>query len=207
MEIIKANTQIDFLGKRKLAAVCSVVLIVISIAALFTRGLNFGIDFTGGTLVEVGYEQSVEIETVRTALEGSGFSDAVVQHFGTSKDVLVRLPAEHTQEGKKAAELSGEVMEALREPYNETLSPEPSLEGLQQCTGESGAGNCAVQMRRVEFVGPQVDQQGWTGHAICTGRYSPLRNVSLSLAVCNRLNYRPGARCIDYRWCICSISV
>ena len=73
MEIIKANTQIDFLGKRKLAAICSVILILVSIAALFTRGLNFGIDFTGGTLVEVGYEQSVEIETVRSALETRGF--------------------------------------------------------------------------------------------------------------------------------------
>ncbi|MGI9311646.1 MAG: protein translocase subunit SecF, partial [bacterium] len=92
MEFFKRATRIDFLGQRKAAAVVSSLLLAASVIALVARGLNFGIDFTGGTLVEVGYQQPVEIESVREALRQSDFDDAVVQHFGTARDVLVRLP-------------------------------------------------------------------------------------------------------------------
>ena len=156
MEIISGNSTIDFLGKRKLAAILSVVLVIGSCVALYSKGLNLGIDFSGGTLVEVGYQAPVEIESVREALSADGFDDAIVQHFGTSKDVLVRLPAGFAGKGLKSAEISGNVMLALREPYNETLSGDHAVDaGEQICSN----GPCTVQMRRVEFVGPQVGDE------------------------------------------------
>ncbi len=85
MRLLKENLNIDFMGKRKAALILSLTLIVISIVAIFMRGLNLGIDFTGGTLVEVGYSNSIELESVRTALSNGGFDEAIVQHFGTSK--------------------------------------------------------------------------------------------------------------------------
>ncbi|NNF95875.1 MAG: protein translocase subunit SecF, partial [Halobacteria archaeon] len=91
MQIFKKPTHFDFMGKRKLAIAFSLLLMAISIGSLAVRGLNFGLDFTGGTLIEVGYEQAVDLQQVRTALDKAGFGDAVVQHFGTAKDVLVRL--------------------------------------------------------------------------------------------------------------------
>ena len=133
MQFLQGNSQIDFLGKRKLAMVFSLVLIVLSIASLTTRGLNFGIDFTGGYLIEVGYPQAVQLEPVRSALEASKFKDAQVQHFGTSKDILVRLAP---RKGVNSAELSTEVINVLQ-----AASTEP------------------VSMRRIEFVGPQVGEE------------------------------------------------
>ena len=159
MEIFKHQTSIDFLGRRKLALIVSSILLAVSIAALVARGLNFGIDFSGGTLVEVGYQESVEIESVRSALQQGGFSDAVVQHFGTSKDVLVRLPAVTGGEAGKAAEISGQVMQVLRMPYDEVLVDGANPGGLQQCVAGSTPVDCQVQMRRVEFVGPQVGDE------------------------------------------------
>ena len=131
MQLVKDKINIDFIGKRKIAWVVSAILIVISITSLVSRGLNLGIDFTGGTLVEVGYENSVELTPIRSALENAQFKDVIVQHFGTAKDVLIRLPS---SEDKNSAELSNKVLEAL------------------QPTGEPA-------MRRVEFVGPQVGEE------------------------------------------------
>ncbi len=157
MQIFNKETQIDFLGKRKLALVVSIALIIISIAALATRGLNFGIDFTGGTLVEVGYDQAVEVDSVRTTLTEAGFDQAIVQHFGTAKDVMVRLPA--TVDTSRAS-VSGEIMKALRDAHGETLAGLNEGEAeLQQCLREGATQNCALQMRRVEFVGPQVGDE------------------------------------------------
>ena len=132
MQLLKDNLNFDFMGKRKLALILSLILIIISIAAMVTRGLNLGIDFTGGTLVEVGYAESVELEPVRQALTSSGFDDAIVQHFGTAKDVLIRLPV--TDKDADKAALSNQVLESL------------------VSTG-------APEMRRVEFVGPQVGDE------------------------------------------------
>ncbi len=134
MQLFDKDTQIDFLGVRKVAMVISLGLIVVSIVSLFWRGLNFGIDFTGGTLIEVGYSQPAELVEVRKLLAGQGFGDAVVQHFGTSREVLVRVPP---REGMNSAELSSQVLNVLRQ---------------QQGVGE-------VKMRRVEFVGPQVGEE------------------------------------------------
>jgi len=130
MQIFKKTTSLDFLGKRKFAALVSAVLIVIAIGSLVTRGLNFGIDFTGGTLIEVGYQAPVELGGVREALAKAGFKDAQVQHFGTSRDVLVRIAP---REGVSSVDLSTQVLKAL------------------QTSSEA-----AADMRRVEYVGPQV---------------------------------------------------
>jgi len=132
MQLIKDNLNFDFMSKRKLALMISLILIIISIAAMATRGLNLGIDFTGGTLVEVGYADSVELETIRKALTDNGFNDSIVQHFGTSKDVLIRLPVADKDDDK--AQLSNKVLGALA------------------VTGDP-------EMRRVEFVGPQVGDE------------------------------------------------
>ncbi len=132
MQIFKGKTEFDFMGKRRLAAVVSGVLILVSIASLAVRGLNFGIDFTGGTLIEVGYPQPAELPAVRGALAEAGFGDAQVQHFGSSRDVLIRI-APRAESSR--AELSSDVLRALQKQ-----DPE-------------------VEIRRVEFVGPQIGEE------------------------------------------------
>ena len=133
MQFLKGSSNIDFMGKRMLALVFSVVLIVIAITSLATRGLNFGIDFTGGYLIEVGYPEAVELKPVREALEAGGYKDAQVQHFGTSRDILVRLAP---RKDVNRADLTTNVLEVLQNTSEQT-----------------------VNMRRVEFVGPQVGEE------------------------------------------------
>ncbi len=134
MRIFNKEPSFDFMGKRKLALIMSLTLVVISIGSLATRGLNFGIDFTGGTLIEVGYSNTVDLGEVRETLAGAGYDDAIAQHFGTSKDVLIRVPP-HGE--KSNADLSSDVLNALH---------------VAASTDE-------VEMRRVEFVGPQVGDE------------------------------------------------
>ena len=131
MRLIKDKTHIDFLGltRRRIALVISAVVIIASIISLFARGLAFGIDFTGGILLEVGYEQPANLESIRSNLAAEGFEDAQVQLFGTDTDVLVRLPP---QEGADP--------DTLREELRSIVA----------------AGTTAVDLRRVEFVSPQV---------------------------------------------------
>ena len=153
MEFLKRDTRIDFIGRRRIAALISISVIVIVLLSLFFRGLNLGIDFTGGTLVEVSYSSSVNTEEVRTNLRRSGLDGVVVQYFGTSRDVLIRLPADPEVD---AAESSSLIISSLREPYGETLA-QSSENDSQRCVFQDGTtGDCTVQMRRVEFVGPQV---------------------------------------------------
>ena len=153
MEFLKRDTRIDFIGRRRIAALISISVIVIVLLSLFFRGLNLGIDFTGGTLVEVSYSSSVNTEDVRTNLRRSGLDGVVVQYFGTSRDVLIRLPADPEVD---AAESSSLIISSLREPYGETLA-QSSENDSQRCVFQDGTtGDCTVQMRRGEFVGPQV---------------------------------------------------
>jgi preprotein translocase subunit SecF len=133
MDLFRIQTTIDFLAQRRRAALLSGVLLLVSIASLAVRGLNFGIDFTGGTLIEVGYEKPADIDSVRATLNGAGFPGAVAQHFGTSRDVLVRIAP---RDDVSQAELSTEILRALRV-------------GTEQ----------SVELRRVEFVGPQVGEE------------------------------------------------
>lgn len=133
MQLFKTKLNIDFMGKRRIALGLSLVLIFLSIGSLASRGLNFGIDFTGGYLIEVGYPEAVELAPVRKALENAGFKDAQAQHFGTSRDVLVRLAP---RKDVNQAELTTQVLDVL------------------QATTEQN-----IDMRRVEFVGPQVGEE------------------------------------------------
>jgi preprotein translocase subunit SecF len=124
------TTNINFIGNRNIAMIFSGVLMIISIASLATRGLHMGIDFTGGTLIEIGYQKAADLTALRNTLDEAGFSDATVQNFGTAKDVLIRLKL---HEGVSSADLSTKVLEAI----NKTTAEPASI-------------------RRVEFVGPQV---------------------------------------------------
>lgn len=159
MEIISTNTNIDFLGRRRAGLILSAVIIVVSIASLSLQGLSLGIDFTGGTLVEVSYDESVDIAEVRQQLVDGGIHDAQVQYFGSSSDLLVRLPV-GAQGEAVSAELSSTVMEALREPYDEAVVGGSREGATQECATPDGTRrDCRVQMRRVEFVGPQVGDE------------------------------------------------
>jgi len=127
-----SKIHIDFMGRRKIALFFSALLIMAAIGSLAVRGLGFGIDFTGGTLLEVGYPEAVELAQVRSALADAGFGDAQVQHFGSARDVLVRIAP---RPGESSAKLSGDVLGTLRQAHEN------------------------VEMRRVEFVGPQVGEE------------------------------------------------
>ncbi len=133
MEFFKTDTHIDFMGKRQLMALVLAALIVISLGSLFIRGLALGLDFTGGTLIEVGYAAPVDLGDVRDALTQSGFGSAVVQHYGSPREVMVRLAP---RAGEDSAELSTRVLAALQQASADT-----------------------VNMRRVEYVGAQVGDE------------------------------------------------
>jgi preprotein translocase subunit SecF len=120
----------DFMAQRKLWLMVSALMLVVSVLSVAIRGLNFGIDFTGGTVIELGYREPVELHGVRSALETGGLSGAVAQHFGTARDVLVRLPPREAT----SAKLSTQAMDILTR-----ASPQNPPE-----------------LRRVEYVGPQV---------------------------------------------------
>jgi len=132
MEFFKHDLNVDFMGKWPYAAAISGLLLLVSVVSLFTRGLSLGIDFTGGTLIEVAYQQTVDLDNVRSLLVKNGFDQAQVQFFGTSRDLLIYLPP---REGVDSAKLSEEVFSKLHQD-------------------DSG-----VQLSRVEYVGPQVGDE------------------------------------------------
>ena len=118
MEFFHGRTNFDFMSKAVAAAVFSAVLTLVCIGSLIFRGMEFGIDFTGGVLIEVGYEKSPDLGEIRRALEAGGFADAQVQNFGTARDVLVRLPPPPEAGADLAAQggtLGAEVLQVLRE--------------------------------------------------------------------------------------------
>jgi len=130
---MKPIRHVDFLGKRKQAFIFSSVLLLISVISFFVNGLSLGIDFTGGSVYEMHFNQSVDLDKMRNTLAERGFADANVQHFGSSEEVLLRLKP---IEGIKQQDLSQQVLEAAN--------------ASQTQPGE---------MRRVEFVGPQVGDE------------------------------------------------
>jgi preprotein translocase subunit SecF len=148
MKLIKDNTSIDFLSRtpRRVAAAISVIVVLASIASIATRGLEFGIDFTGGILLEVGYPQAADLDDIRQLMAGAGFDDVQVQRFGADTDVMLRLPP---QSGVDADEIRDQLSALL-------AADQPGME-----------------IRRVEFVGPQVGaelrEQGSTAmiYALC----------------------------------------
>lgn len=134
MRLIKHTTHIDFLGsaRRKIALAVSAIVVVVSLASIATRGLEFGIDFTGGILLEVGYPEAANLESIRNNLAAAGYDDAQVQRFGADTDVLVRLPP---QDGTNPDELRNDLRRTIAE------------------------GTADVDLRRVEFVSPQVGKE------------------------------------------------
>ncbi|MBL1456637.1 MULTISPECIES: protein translocase subunit SecF [unclassified Methylophaga] len=133
MHLLSKETNINFVGIRKIALAFSAVLLLISAYSIVTNSLNFGIDFTGGTMIEVGYPQAVDLGEVRTILEQGGYGDALVQNFGSLTDVLIRLPV---IESENMAEISNQVVALLQAEQTD-----------------------AIEVRRVEFVGPQVGEE------------------------------------------------
>jgi preprotein translocase subunit SecF len=131
--------KVDFMRYAPVMLALSGLLVLVSVISLATRGLNFGIDFTGGTLVEVQYPAPVELPQVQAALAGHGLEGAVVQYFGTRSEVLVRIPAGLAG---STGELSTRVLEAL------------------------AAGGEGIKLQRVEFVGPQVGEELVTNAAL-----------------------------------------
>ncbi|MCU7555667.1 protein translocase subunit SecF [Alteromonas sp. ASW11-19] len=132
MQLLKLSETVKFMRLRVPAMILSAVLLLGSIASLAVNQLNWGLDFTGGTLIEVGYPDSANLESIREQLNAADFDDAIVQNFGSSQDVLIRLSP---REGVKAATIGDQVLQALR------------------------ADGTDVDMRRIEFVGPNVGEE------------------------------------------------
>lgn len=91
MELFKHNLNIDFLRARRVAGTISIILVIVSLIALATRGIHWGLDFTGGTVMELEYPQAIEISQIRSLLDNNGYKDAVIQHFGSTHNVLIRI--------------------------------------------------------------------------------------------------------------------
>ncbi len=134
MRLIKEKTSIDFLSitRRRFAMTVSAIAIVASLVSLGVRGLDFGIDFTGGVLLEIGYPEAADLNKIRTLLAEAGFDDVQVQEFGVATDVMLRLPPQQNSD-------PNEIRDQLR---NALAADEPN-----------------VDLRRVEFVGPQVGEE------------------------------------------------
>ncbi len=131
MKTTQTRKLINFTGARKPAMYLSLFLIIASIIAIALKGLNLGVDFTGGTVIEIGYPESADVKSIRKILKEAKF-DASVQHFGTAKDVLIRIAP---QEGEDKAKVGDTVLAILK-----TKDPD-------------------IEMRRVEFVGPQIGDE------------------------------------------------
>jgi|TARA_B110000967_G_scaffold174035_1_gene185977 preprotein translocase subunit SecF len=139
MEIFRVKKDISFMKYSRLSAVLSIVIFVLSASFLSTKGLNLGIDFTGGTIMEVGYPEGVNVQDIRDTLKSINLEDSQVQNFGNETDVLIRLPI---KEGQAIADLSEKVSAALR------------------------AKNSSMQIRRIESVGAQVGDELYENGAL-----------------------------------------
>ena len=126
------SIQFNFMGMRKVTSIVSALLIIFSVFTLSYQGLNLGIDFTGGTLVEVGYPEAVNLDKLRQSFSDSEFNDVAIQYFGSAKEILIRIPP---QQGLNSADVSNKLLDLL------------------------SSNNFSAEMRRVEFVGPQVGEE------------------------------------------------
>jgi preprotein translocase subunit SecF len=132
MEFFRIKRDIPFMSWGKYTTTISLATFILSVFFLASKGLNLGVDFTGGTVMEIGYSQTADLNRVRNVVAKLGMGDASVQNFGTSRDVLIRLPAKPEM---SSARLSETVLSALQQD------------------------DSTVEMRRVEFVGPQVGKE------------------------------------------------
>ena len=132
MELFRIRSDIPFMRHALVLNAVSALTFVLAVLFLVTRGLNLSVEFTGGTVMEVAYEQPADLESVRKVIEGLGYAEVPVQNFGTSQDVLLRLPS---RDGQTSGQQSEAVLTALK------------------------AQDPAVTLKRSEFVGPQVGQE------------------------------------------------
>ena len=132
MEFFRIKRDIPFMRHALVFNVISLVTFLLAVLSLATKGLHFGVDFTGGTVMEVTYQQAADLGRIRDAVAKLGMADVAVQNFGSARDVLIRLPI---KEGMTSAKLSETVMDELRKL------------------------DASVELRRVEFVGPQVGKE------------------------------------------------
>ena len=144
---IFGDTNYNITGKRKMAMTFSAILLITSIVAIVIRGFNFGLDFTGGTVIVVHYDEAVELEDVRLQLSDAGYEDAVVKNFGSSRDIEITLPPvaqttdndaetqENPQSSNDDAKLSNRVMDVLQ------------------------THDASARMSKADFVGPQVGDE------------------------------------------------
>ena len=132
MELFRFKHDIPFMSYGRLTTTISLVTFIVAVFFLSTKGLNFGVDFTGGTVIEMHYAQPADVNKIRVDLNAIGHHDSVVQNFGSSHDVLIQVPVKGNTTGSKISE---EIFAKLK------------------------SGDASVQMRRVEFVGPQVGKE------------------------------------------------
>ena len=132
MALFKKELNLDFIGKRKFSFAISAIVIAICIASIFTRGLAFGIDFTGGTLMEIRTTEAPNLGDMRTELNTLGFGNISVQEFGSDKDLLIRVPKQDTTQ----------------------ISQEDIINTIQDKLGKDD-----IDYRRIEYVGPQVGEE------------------------------------------------
>jgi preprotein translocase subunit SecF len=141
MEFFRIRRDIPFMRHALVLNAVSIITFVLAVFFLATRGLHLSIEFTGGTVMEVGYAQSADLGKIRETIGGLGYTDAQVQNFGTSQDVMIRLPL-RSEAGQTSAAQSEEVMAALK------------------------AADAGAELRRVEFVGPQIGKELFTDGAM-----------------------------------------
>ena len=139
IEFFKLKKDIPFMRYGRVTTTISLLTFIFAVFSLATKGLNFGVDFTGGTVLEVSYPQAAQIDTIRHAVEKTGFTEVTVQNFGSSRDVLIRLP---NRAGMTGSQVSERIMGALR------------------------AETAQVELKRVDFIGPQVGKELYENGAL-----------------------------------------
>jgi preprotein translocase subunit SecF len=132
MEFFKIRRTIPFMRHALTFNIISLITFILAVFFLVTKGLHFSVEFTGGTVMEVSYKDTADVDRIRNALDKAGFKDTAVQNFGSSRDVLIRMPL---VQGQSSADLSQKVLKVLT------------------------AENKDAELRRVEFVGPQVGKE------------------------------------------------
>jgi preprotein translocase subunit SecF len=164
----KQQMNFDFMAYRKMAAIGSLVLVLASIISLGVNQLNWGLDFTGGSLVEVEYEGAVTPENIRVQLIDAGFDGHVVQYFGSDRDILVRVPPQKNLTERENARLGDKILEALQ-----------------------ASSNIGVSLRRSEFVGPAVGDELANQGGL--GMLAALAMVMLYIALRFQVKFAVGA--------------